>query len=107
VTAFQLYSEEITPLTSLLSENASLPDNYLEIRYHPHSGLAPKIIDLTTPLNSSRPPQDFPEDPFAPFPSIEDFEFIEHQVLENHTATHQEKWKTVKIKGAQEPLSST
>ena len=72
---------------SLLSENASLADNYLEIQYHPHSGLTPKIIDLTTPLNSSRPSQDSPEEPYAPFPSIEDFEFIEHQVLENHTAT--------------------
>lgn len=66
------------------SENVSLPDNYLEIRYN---GLASKIIDLTTPLNSSRPSQDLPEDPYAPFPSIEDFKFIEHQVLENHTAT--------------------
>jgi hypothetical protein len=68
------------------SENTSLPNSYLEIWYHPHSRLPPKIIDLTIASNCSRPAQDFAEDPYTPFPSLEDFEFIENQVLENHTA---------------------
>lgn len=67
---------------------AGTPLSRLEIHYHPRSGLANKVIDLEdvrhAPRGYSSPSS---TEPYAPFPSLRDFEFIENALLNNHPAS--------------------
>jgi hypothetical protein len=64
------------------------PINFIRIQYHERSRLPNKII----PLDESEEPHDSSSEistnnePYAPFPTLADFEFIERAVLAGHHA---------------------
>lgn len=65
-----------------------MPRSRLEYHYHPRSGLPAKVIDLEDHNKASRTTSSLSSTkPYAPFPSLSDFEFIENAMLNNHPAS--------------------